>query len=989
MNAPPPTTTIIEKHNTETIVREVEVQQMENKTVINHHHHHHHHHPGTGEPSLTTTHTTVIETEDDGHTGKGVAERGAANPGASPPPASFAQPEALSGEDLIAQLLLAPPSEFVAATSAILLAPPTPFRPDTDTALAPLQRALSSIADIVGADGKKDGGEEHDSANAEDTPMTGSAVSRFHDKGEDAATARNLFSSGIRVSNNINAASSAGGGAAGSAEEEPVDYRTDAEIEVDELLGPEPDRLDAPSATKQHTARKAMLGAEPDLLDAPVSTPGVVQQPALLGELLGVASSAAAAATNAYARRNSPPGTVRKAALHRSLFGGTRTVGNGGSASETDYPETEADTDGEEMPTPLALSRTWPKAAMSTMERCRFLGKQVVALTRAGEWDELVALLQNEAAEMVVTKQILNESGIGKIVGKLRRVSVPAVVTAASDVVEGWRFQVSLEAPTDGDVARTIQETLSANGQSKTKAEPPAKMKRSNTVFKQQATSAAVKPGFSPRRANLNGKTTYVDTAGRSATAKVKGGKAPGTGLGKGTGEGNQKGGGRAVASAASVPEAESAMPDDGAAADGEERSASDQQQRGDFDMPSDSEDSTENLEQQQQHQQHRANWSGKLLLQDGNDAAVEHAERGLEPDLLDVSADQEDGDFADLVGVATPARPTQEELVKQALADADLADADLTDTGMTDDLDSGAEFSSDEEGEVVADANSSLNIVDPFVQCMELISIIKGMYKLKEWDALLELLRKRVANLRCSEDDLRRSDFGRVLGKIVRHAKEDHRVQMAAQEVLTEWQNRIGFHDFRHERETEAERIERIKFEEFMRLPAISLNRKTAAVEPGDILRSEIDIASVRQLKKTKKYEKRIEMRREQTMLGVFTKPLGIDVSIRDAVGSNGIKAFITDIKPDSVAIAAGREGCRVELNDEIISINGINLDSGELTRELLYAKLKKPKVDLILSAFIIGEEDELAVEEEDQQLYRFYRATADDMVSLPNNSF
>lgn len=39
------------------------------------------------------------------------------------------------------------------------------------------------------------------------------------------------------------------------------------------------------------------------------------------------------------------------------------------------------------------------------------------------------------------------------------------------------------------------------------------------------------------------------------------------------------------------------------------------------------------------------------------------------------------------------------------------------------------------------------------------------------------------------------------------------------------------------------------------------------------------------------------------------------------------------------------------------------------------------------MLSAFIIGEEDELGAEEEDQDLYRFYRATADDMVSLPNH--
>lgn len=55
----------------------------------------------------------------------------------------------------------------------------------------------------------------------------------------------------------------------------------------------------------------------------------------------------------------------------------------------------------------------------------------------------------------------------------------------------------------------------------------------------------------------------------------------------------------------------------------------------------------------------------------------------------------------------------------------------------------------------------------------------------------------------------------------------------MAAQEIVTEWKNRVGYRDIDAERETEQERIEREKFEDFMRLAPIPVslsNRSTDA---------------------------------------------------------------------------------------------------------------------------------------------------------------
>lgn len=81
-------------------------------------------------------------------------------------------------------------------------------------------------------------------------------------------------------------------------------------------------------------------------------------------------------------------------------------------------------------------------------------------------------LLEFEAAPMIVSKQNLAQSGLGRVcacihnaqrfetllqvVGKLRKVKHSGVASIASDVIEGWRFQVSLEESERDDVKPKI-----------------------------------------------------------------------------------------------------------------------------------------------------------------------------------------------------------------------------------------------------------------------------------------------------------------------------------------------------------------------------------------------------------------------------------------------------------------------------------------------------------------------------------------------------
>lgn len=80
---------------------------------------------------------------------------------------------------------------------------------------------------------------------------------------------------------------------------------------------------------------------------------------------------------------------------------------------------------------------------MSTTAECQELGAQIKAAAMSEEWEQVQTLLCERAAEMVVCKRVLADSGVGRIVNRLLR--VPELQEAARDVLDGWKFQVSLE----------------------------------------------------------------------------------------------------------------------------------------------------------------------------------------------------------------------------------------------------------------------------------------------------------------------------------------------------------------------------------------------------------------------------------------------------------------------------------------------------------------------------------------------------------------
>lgn len=73
------------------------------------------------------------------------------------------------------------------------------------------------------------------------------------------------------------------------------------------------------------------------------------------------------------------------------------------------------------------------------------LARELKASAIAGVWDNVRDLLVHRAGALVVTQSVLESSGVGKVVGKLRKSPDAAVVFAAEEVIEGWKFQISLE----------------------------------------------------------------------------------------------------------------------------------------------------------------------------------------------------------------------------------------------------------------------------------------------------------------------------------------------------------------------------------------------------------------------------------------------------------------------------------------------------------------------------------------------------------------
>jgi len=295
---------------------------------------------------------------------------------------------------------------------------------------------------------------------------------------------------------------------------------------------------------------------------------------------------------------------------------------------------------------------------------------------------------------------------------------------------------------------------------------------------------------------------------------------------------------------------------------------------------------------------------------------------------------------------------------------------------------------SSEGEGDGDGAGSEQFVVKDPLEQCFHFIGLIKSLFKQKKWEVLLDLLRRRVVTMLVSEDALRRSGIGRIISKVARHAK-DYKVQMAANEVLTEWQSRVGFRDLAAERETETERMERIKFEEFMQLPAINVRDSAngrSGSDGGDGGGGDVGVmewSTALEPAKGQTFEKRISLIRETDFSGIFTRPLGFELNIRPRM-DGGITAVVAHIEPDSVAVNAGREGCRLELNDEVVEINDTKLQN--LDQESFMAMLKTKKMDLVLEAFVPGAEHggETNEGEEDQGLYRHYKVTNDDLIAF-----
>lgn len=80
-------------------------------------------------------------------------------------------------------------------------------------------------------------------------------------------------------------------------------------------------------------------------------------------------------------------------------------------------------------------------------DECRKLAEELKDCAVNGLWDQTIRLLCEQAAPLVINEDVLRSTGIGRVVGRLRAAIDPTVAAAAADVIEGWRFQISLETP--------------------------------------------------------------------------------------------------------------------------------------------------------------------------------------------------------------------------------------------------------------------------------------------------------------------------------------------------------------------------------------------------------------------------------------------------------------------------------------------------------------------------------------------------------------
>lgn len=85
------------------------------------------------------------------------------------------------------------------------------------------------------------------------------------------------------------------------------------------------------------------------------------------------------------------------------------------------------------------------RARPSTVEDCVELAQKLNVHYLADDMKQVVELLQGKATRLIVSEHVITESRIGKVVGKLRKATNTAVNTAAAELIESWRFQISLE----------------------------------------------------------------------------------------------------------------------------------------------------------------------------------------------------------------------------------------------------------------------------------------------------------------------------------------------------------------------------------------------------------------------------------------------------------------------------------------------------------------------------------------------------------------
>ena len=85
---------------------------------------------------------------------------------------------------------------------------------------------------------------------------------------------------------------------------------------------------------------------------------------------------------------------------------------------------------------------------LSTVKECEDLAKRLKRAAIREDWDLVRDMLLDEAAALVLEEDTLRDSGVGKVVGKLRQASSPAIAFAAEAVIDGWKFQLKIE-PTD------------------------------------------------------------------------------------------------------------------------------------------------------------------------------------------------------------------------------------------------------------------------------------------------------------------------------------------------------------------------------------------------------------------------------------------------------------------------------------------------------------------------------------------------------------